>query len=527
MTGAATSLARRLAPLCVAGGLFLAPIGAVAAWPMVSGAIGLDATAHLRAELERGVAPTELYSFYRERDFRPLWIDGRGLTPAGERALAAMSRASDLGLNDEYQPDMARALRTGASPDLARAEAALSKAFGRFVVDLRRPEPGAGIVLVDAVLDPSPKSPGEVLEQVARAKDAAAAVDDLVRMSPAFEATSQALKAFRSRWSALPQEPLPAGPPLTEGARGRTVDALRRRLRIATTPPGRPFGGEDIRAVREFQRWHGLPVTGVVDEETRTALNRGAAHYERILRLNVARLRAAPANPGRRHVRVNVATQTLTTYENGKPVDTMRVVVGARDQQTPAMAGLIRYAVLNPYWNIPPDLVRTGIATDALRRGPAALEARKLEVLSDWGLEASLIDPRRVDWRAVATGERILRVRQKPGPHNMMGAVKYMLPNRLGIYLHDTPDRSAFQRTPRTLSAGCVRLEDAAGFGRWLFGTSLDALQPVGPEHRVDLPDPVPVYILYLTAEPRPGGGLLFHEDVYGRDATRPETRTG
>jgi murein L,D-transpeptidase YcbB/YkuD len=166
--------------------------------------------------------------------------------------------------------------------------------------------------------------------------------------------------------------------------------------------------------------------------------------------------------------------------------------------ETPTLAGLVRYATYNPYWNLPPDL-SAARAERILFDGPALLEAQRLEVLSDWSPEARLLDPTTVDWSAMAAQIGDARLRQRPGGRNVMGAVKFMLPNPLGIYLHDTPDRWAFARASRRLSSGCVRLEDAARLGRWLFGH-----QPVrsgAPEERVDLPAPVPVYILHLGGE--------------------------
>lgn len=99
-----------------------------------------------------------------------------------------------------------------------------------------------------------------------------------------------------------------------------------------------------------------------------------------------------------------------------------------------------------------------------------------------------------------------------------MGAVKFMLPNPLGIYLHDTPDKAAFRQSERLLSSGCVRVEDAPRLARWLFNGA--APKPSGaPEERVDLPKPVPVYIAYLTAAPTPTG-IAFRKDIYGRDSS-------
>src|SRR4051794_17997675 len=122
----------------------------------------------------------------------------------------------------------------------------------------------------------------------------------------------------------------------------------------------------------------------------------------------------------------------------------MPVVVGKRSQPTPAMAGLIRFLVLRPYWHMPPDLAAERVAPAVLQDGPAVLEAQDLEVVSDFSPDARAVDPESVDWGAVVAGRATVRLRQRPGPRNMMGAVKFIFPNRLGVYLHDTPLRGLF-----------------------------------------------------------------------------------
>ena len=184
----------------------------------------------------------------------------------------------------------------------------------------------------------------------------------------------------------------------------------------------------------------------------------------RLIEANMERARAIPARPNGRYILVDAASAQLWMIEDGRIVDRMRVVVGKSSMQTPAMAGLIRYAVLNPYWNLPPDLIR-----QRARGGARAIAAERLEVLSDWSPGARRLDPRGVDWRAVASGRRLVNLRQTPGAHNMMGRVKFMLPNDLGVYLHDTPLRGLFAGADRRQSSGCVRLEDATRLERWLF----------------------------------------------------------
>ena len=235
---------------------------------------------------------------------------------------------------------------------------------------------------------------------------------------------------------------------------------------------------------------------------------------ERLILANLERARAIPARRGR-YILVDAASARLWMVEDGRLAGTMRVIVGKAAMPTPAMAGMIRYAVLNPYWNLPPDLIRER-ARKVLRRGPRALAAERLQVLSDWTARARPLAPRRVDWRAVAAGRRYVNLRQRPGPGNMMGRIKFMMPNDLGVYLHDTPLREPFARDDRRISSGCVRLEDAPRLARWLFRDRPP--RPSGAaEQRVDLPEAVPVYITYLTALPT-RGGVVFTPDRYGRD---------
>jgi len=241
------------------------------------------------------------------------------------------------------------------------------------------------------------------------------------------------------------------------------------------------------------------------------------AEQRRQIALNLERVRALPANPADRYVLVDAAGARLWMFAHGRAVDSMKVVVGKPDNQTPMMAGFIRYAILNPYWNVPDDLVRLRIAANVLDKGLGYLATGGYQVLADWDARAPL-DPARVDWQAVAQGRQVVRVRQLPGGSNFMGRVKFEFPNDRGIYLHDTPEKNLMLKDERTASSGCVRLEDAQRLGRWLMGKPLPR-RVASPETRVNLPQLVPVYITYLTAFPEPSGRLAFRSDPYGRDA--------
>jgi L,D-transpeptidase YcbB len=237
-----------------------------------------------------------------------------------------------------------------------------------------------------------------------------------------------------------------------------------------------------------------------------------------LLTLNLERAKTLGGGRGR-YIIVNAAQQRLYTYENGKQVDSMVVVVGKPKYPTPMMTAYVRFASLNPYWFVPPDLAAERIAPKVLKQGLKYLDDLGYQIMSSWKPDAQIIEPNTIDWKAVAEGKTEVFMRQLPGPHNSMGRMKFMFPNEAGIYLHDNPERELFREAARLYSGGCVRLEDAPRLGRWLFGRDLD-WQGAGTEQMVPLQTPVPVYITYLTAMPsEDGSSIAFTDDVYGRDA--------
>jgi hypothetical protein len=322
------------------------------------------------------------------------------------------------------------------------------------------------------------------------------------------------LLRYQRRWSSLPQIRIPEpARALQVGASNRRVSALRQRLGLGDGS----FDSELQQQVAGFQAAHGLPASGKADEDTLTALNRGAAYYERRLLLNMERARRLPA-PGTapRYVLVDAGSARLWMYENGQPVDSMKVVVGKTASATPMMAALMRFASVNPYWNVPPDLVAELIAPRVLSDGVSYLTERRYEVLDGWENDAKVINAEMVDWDAVAKGHLELRVRQLPGGANSMGAIKFMMPNEYGIYLHDTPNKALFASDNRWASNGCVRLEDAARLARWVFG-AMPNVSDERWEEQVPLQQPIPVYVTYLTVGATPDGPV-FRADPYNRD---------
>src|SRR5438309_9755766 len=224
--------------------------------------------------------------------------------------------------------------------------------------------------------------------------------------------------------------------------------------------------------------------------------------------------RAREIPPQGRYVIIDTAGARLYMIEDGRIEDSMKVIVGkaSASSQTPMLASTIYYATLNPYWHVSDDMVRSLIARNVLDQGLGYLRSHGYQILAADG-SGQLLDPAKVNWRAVAAGNEIVRVRQLPGPLNSMGRIKIPFPNGSDIYLHDTPNKDLFAQDDRTLSHGCIRLEDAQRLGRWLMGRDPQAATR-DPEQNVLLPSPVPIYLTYLTAQVR-GGQLSFVDDIY------------
>ncbi len=221
------------------------------------------------------------------------------------------------------------------------------------------------------------------------------------------------------------------------------------------------------------------------------AVKQGAAADPRI-RATLNRLRIIPATG--RAILVDSASARLWMLEDGKPIDEMKVVVGKKGTPTPLLSGTIHYVTLNPYWNIPTDVVRDSIARLVLKRGVKYLKLARYETVNGFARNADPVDPESINWKAVADGTATAHVRQLPGGNNMMGAMKFGFANDLDIFLHDTPRRHLFAKPRRTLSLGCVRLEHADRLARWLLGREPDR-DGEAPEQHVLLAKGVPIYL--------------------------------
>jgi murein L,D-transpeptidase YcbB/YkuD len=277
-------------------------------------------------------------------------------------------------------------------------------------------------------------------------------------------------------------------------------------------------------AVRRFQVRHGLPPTGRIDKQTFNELNVPVAVRIRQIELNMERWRWIPRELGARYLLVNAADYRLTVVENGQPIWDMRVVVGRDYRSTPVFSADLQYLEINPYWNVPQKIAVEDILPK-VKQNPEYLIRKHFKVFKDWRAGAPEIDPLTVDWSKVTKRNFRFKLRKEPGPSNDLGRIKFMMPNRFAVYLHDTPNRKLFKKNYRSYSSGCIRLEKPIELAEYLLKddpkwTYQSILRAVDSEQNriVRLKKAVPVHLLYWTAWVDQKGVVNFRKDIYKRD---------
>jgi L,D-transpeptidase YcbB len=334
--------------------------------------------------------------------------------------------------------------------------------------------------------------------------------------NPMFDQLARGLQQYQASWGRLPQTKIPAGAALKRGSTGKRVATLRTRLGL---PASGGYDEQLFQAVSAYQAVHGLGTPdGIAGRATIASLNRGSLYYARRIAINMERAFRLPQTRAfDRYVVVDSGAAEAYLMDRDRRVDGMRVIVGSPETKTPIMAVLMRNAKANPYWNVPPELVKSLTAKKVKEQGLSYFSNFHYEILSDWSANAQLVEPKTINWKAIASGKTkpTMRVRQLPGPWNSMGEMKFEMPNDYGIFLHDTPLKEKFAGD-RWISNGCVRLEDYRRFAGWVFGRMPQETSQ--PEQYLPLPRPVPIYLTYLTVEASPNG-VTFRPDPYGFDA--------
>jgi L,D-transpeptidase YcbB len=481
---------------------------------------------------------------YQDRQYRPLWVGVRPVPGRTKQLIASLCDAEREGLRpaDYRLPELRRTLeRLRPSLEKQRPEA-----FAVVDLELTRRFLDYGADLLAGRLDPKAVSSEWYIRERRSNIDGtlrgAAQVQDfnsmMAPLRPDLPEYADLVKALAVYREILRQGGWPAisgHTPLRLGSRGKRVAVLRRRLRITGDLVGwagrKPVYNRAVaKAVASFQARHGLPSNGIVGLPTLAALNVPVQVRIRQIQLNLERYRWLPTEFGPRYIYVNIPDYKLSAYNAGKPVLTMRVVVGDEyESATPVFADLMTYLVFRPYWLVPQRIFVREILP-RVRKQRSYLARHDYEVVAA-KRESVVLNPRRINWRRVDL--RKIRLRQKPGNTNHLGLVKFMFPNQFAIYLHDTPTRNLFTGRKRTLSHGCVWVEKPmeladyvlAGQEGWnelkvrqaMVTTQSAAAAASVDGNTVTLARPVPVYLVYLTAFVR-DGVVNFRRDPYGKD---------
>jgi murein L,D-transpeptidase YcbB/YkuD len=438
--------------------------------------------------------------FYLERGFRPAWSDGGRLVKAVPALLEELGNAGQHGLDPaDYEADRLAVERLALDeirdPALLAARLAdldieLSRTWLRYTGHLSAGRLDPRRIGLQWHAEDERADPSQALAAVAESRDVKQTLAGIAPATAGYARLRDALARYRELGAAA----LPPPDPGEESAVREHLLALG-DLRAADTPLES--------GLRAFQLRHGLEPTGELDKATRAALAVPVAARAQAIELNLERWRWLPPSIPERYLMVNIPDFGLQVVERDRPVLAMKVVVGKTASQTPVMSDMMTTLVLNPYWNVPEGIANNEIWPEQAK-DPTYLQRHNMEVVTQDGVS---------------------RIRQRPGPGNALGDYKFVFPNHLNVYLHDTPADKLFERAERDFSHGCVRVERPAelaeyvlrGKAEWPAERVQDTLAD-GREVHVALEQPLPVYIVYFTAWVDVEGRVHFRDDVYGQD---------
>lgn len=485
-----------------------------------------------------------LPGYYEVRSYKPVWIDDHGLTDSGRQLLDLLRSSDAHGLCPEdyhltqIDPLMALAEdshRYGMPFDtayMARLDLLLTDAFLLYATHL-----------VEGRVDPEEVHEGwrarprkidllRLLDYALSADRLLPVLADLAPPHAGYRLLCVELERYRLL-SALGGWPeLPPGPTLREGDVDSRLTLLRKRLLLGgdlseidmpTEELTFNFDKATVAALRRFQQRHGLTADGILGPKTLAALNVSVEARIRQIELNLERWRWLPKELGSRHIVVNSADFQLTVIESDVPVLSMPVVVGTAYRKTPVFSARMNHLIFAPYWTVPPTILRED-KLPQIKTDPGYVDRHHFEIVQGTEDNATVLDPMTIPWKKVTATTFPGMLRQKPGPWNPLGRVKFMFPNTFDVYLHDTPDKHLFGRDARTFSSGCIRIQRPVDLAIYLLeGQGWDREQILAAmarsePRRVNLVHSVPVHVLYWTAWMDSEGGVQFRDDIYLRD---------
>jgi murein L,D-transpeptidase YcbB/YkuD len=505
-------------------GVFLAAILSI----LVPAPAAAQNTAFKQAVAEASARDQDVFEFYRDTGYQPIWT-GSGSTDRARRAalVKALAAADDHGLPTErYDLSALDArMRAARSPrDRGLLEVEMSRIFLQYARDIQT---GALV-------------PAEVDKHIVRSvpyRVRKSYLTNLTKSAP--EGFFRALPPRSTEYTGLMKNKLVLENLLARGGwggtvqagkiepgdRGRSVVALRDRLvrmgylqRSAATT----YDTDMQKAIIRFQADHGLVEDGVVGQGTLAEINVSVAERLQSVMVAMERERWVNKDRGARHIEVNLADFSAKIIDGGKVTFSTRTVIGARDpkRQSLEFSDQMEFMVINPSWFVPRSIATSEYLPD-LQANPNAVSHL---IITD--RKGRRVDRSAVDFTKYTKASFPYSMRQPPSQSNALGLVKFMFPNEHNIYLHDTPAKNLFSRETRAFSHGCIRLADPFGFAYALLARQtgdpkgfFQSRLATGKETQVDLEIPVPVHLIYRTAFIDEKGGAQYRRDVYGRDA--------
>ncbi len=521
-------------------GLFVSVVLLLIAMPTVS--VAMPEAQALRKQLEKYLTATTqesglsaLQRFYAGRDYQPIWLQSDSTSVLHDIALEFIANAEAEGLDShDYQLHHLRQLRSDNYSAIPyELEFQTTRALLMLAEDMRLGQLSAKEV------DPDWHIPQPLFDPVIFLLEAVASdhfqqsLYDLSPKIPSYQLLKQALAKYRDlvarqiAWTRIP-----AFFDIQPNTSHAVIPLVRARIAEAfhthgtaeyNLPPTQSnnYDGDLVNAIKTFQAQHGLNTDGIIGRNTRRALNMTPAEKVQQLRLNMERLRWLPRDLGGRYLLVNIAGFQLAAVKHDQQILTMRIIVGKYFRSTPSFSSNISHFILNPFWNVPASIAKKDLLPKQ-QKDPTFFATRGIKVYQGYDYREASIDPDTIDWLAIKK-EFPYVLRQDPGAKNALGTIKFILPNPFSIYLHDTPTKSLFHSEIRTFSSGCVRLEHPvalAGFameeGRTQ--TELTAQINAGKTATVNLPEPLPTYVVYLTTWIDSQRKIHYSPDTYGRD---------
>jgi murein L,D-transpeptidase YcbB/YkuD len=485
-----------------------------------------------------------LPGFYRDRGFRPAWIDDHLALRDARALVAALKLVTEDGLDPanyhrdaiesllaEIDATAKKGLRRVRPESLADLEMLLTDGFLLCASHLVHGQVNPETVHSEWLIKGRVADLAAALEEGLKAQDVPGALESLRSSSSVYRGLRKAYPVFGTLAAAGWPE-FPAGPKLVKGDRDVRVEALRKTLAAMGDFPGTETAEEpDLfddaveAAVKDFQRRHGLEPDGVVGAGTASALNVPAAERLNQIRANLERWRWITPELGRRYVLVNVADFRVGIYEESREVLAMPAIVGRAYRQTPDFSGRMSTITINPPWNVPPKLVREDILPK-LRSDPDYLRKKGFRIFENWSEGAREIDAAAVDWTRVDEDSLSYKFRQDPGPQNALGRIMFLFPNKFDVYMHDTPERWLFGRAVRDFSSGCIRVENPLDLAAYVLRDdpdwTIDKIREAidsGETQVIRLRERLGVHVLYWTAWLGDDGRIQFRQDIYLRDA--------